>query len=88
MPWQTTIQRQGQTYLGCGVPLNCMWSHSVESNGREKDPNPSLSDSKSQEDHKTRRGYPVDVLQSFPLPHNTYCILYKLVSQGDMNTAY
>ena len=38
MPGQTTIQLQGQTYLGCGVSLNCMWSHSVESKGRERDP--------------------------------------------------
>ena len=38
VPWQTTIQLQGQTYLGCGVSLDCMWSHSVESKGKEDDP--------------------------------------------------
>ena len=38
MPWQTTIQLQGQTYLGCGVSLNCMWSLSLESKRRERIP--------------------------------------------------
>ena len=32
--------------------------------------------------------YPVEVLQSFPLPHNTHCILYKFFWMGEMNTAY
>ena len=32
--------------------------------------------------------YPVEVLQSFSLPHNTYCILYKLLWMGEMKTAY
>ena len=99
MPWQTTIQLQGQTYLGCRVSLNCMWSHSVESKGRERDPHadcatPCISTftqgfNKIRKTTKTRGGvYPVEVLQSFPLPHNTYCILYKLVWMGEMDTAY
>ena len=34
MPWQTTMKLQGQTYLGYGVSLNCMWCRIVESKER------------------------------------------------------
>ena len=38
MPWQTTIQLQGQTSLECWVSLKCMWFHKMESKGRSDDP--------------------------------------------------
>ena len=90
MPWQTTIQLQGLTSLECGVSLNCMWSRRMETKGREDNPHADCATpcmgtftqgfKKIRKTTKTKGGmYPVEVLQSFSLPHTTYCILYKLV---------
>ena len=77
MPWQTTIQLQGQTYLGCGVSLNCIWCHSVESKRRKKDPNPSLRDSKrSGRPHRLGEGVPWR--SPTVIPTATQCILYTV----------
>ena len=90
MPWQNTMKLHGQTCSGCRVSLNCMLSLRVASTGRESCPRADCATTcmgsftqgfkKKRKTTNTRGGmYPLEELQSFPVPHTTYYIPYKLV---------